>query len=1099
MSFSGTFQQGDGNDDAHDRTDGAGYSSTSTNVILDNSGGATQFWGAIRLPNVTIPARATILTAVLRVTFTNTSFDSPHVNIYCEAIGNSPNFITNANVITRTVTSGNVSWDGVDLGTSEVTTPDVRVPLQELVNLTGWASGNALCFIIKGKNSGAAETGRLNSYNNASTPTVFLDVTWDLWDNPNRLTRTAARGPAPGRASPATQPPDSLRDGKDRQVAVADPRFRPMFAGPAPGMFAPASFPPDRVREKMANVDLGPPASPPWPIFHPPGHLAPMTSIDNGIWTAAERVPTRRTYYITKSATASDNNGGTSLTIRSSGADGIVNVNAGATKVTSPTATWTQDDVGHVISVNSGALPVCRLINSVTPGRIITITTNGTSTITSVGSFTSAMIGQAVTGTNIAANTVISAVASANSATISLSASGSGTQDATLWPMATTTATANGTNTVFSIGTARTWVVGGAWATVVNAFSAANGSGGRQVIAGGDTIYLAPGIYREQLSPSLNVDNGIVSFIGDVDGSHTNTAGGEVRITGYTTDLGNNSTSTVFNIQAVPGNLSVSNIFFESAGNASALGIQPACHDLTFTNCAFGGAVGIACNVGIGAHRPANVTFERCIIHSYATALNITMDTSSLIGADYDANVVVRNCIITSMGGFGISGVPSGALAYKGGGIRIRNCTVLGGSTAISMQGSGTSSGIPCTVFDSIVAANNATITTGNFGQIFEDYNRVFGQALNNVVSGGHSSVDLFFGRLGLHWGQERIWGGIPRPFGSPTVDNQALVAGSSPTTNTWPGAPSPTTDMFGQQRPSGVGHLVASGTATSGTTTTLTDSTATWPANSSYNGATIKITGGVGAGQVKIIKSHTSTTITTFSDWVTPPTSTSTYTIYWGNPAEHFQVGTYTNSIPNCIITNINNTWSGSQWVGFTVEVVSGTGVGQTAAVLSSAATALTIKALATPLNATSMVKLYRQTDENSVVRLAGAMERHDTALAETTLTDAGGIAWQIPGWGDQTLRIPVDATATTISIKCSFDTDHGNTNKPTLSIVAAPELGVSAQTVTALGTAGSGTFETLTLSTFTPTGKGWVEIRVAARSNLPTGRAVFDTVSVS
>lgn len=68
-------------------------------------------------------------------------------------------------------------------------------------------------------------------------------------------------------------------------------------------------------------------------------------------------------------------------------------------------------------------------------------------------------------------------------------------------------------------------------------------------------------------------------------------------------------------------------------------------------------------------------------------------------------------------------------------------------------------------------------------------------------------------------------------------------------------------------------------GTATSSTSTTLTDTSKSWTTNI-YNGATITITGGTGAGQTRTISSNTSTQVTVTSAWTTNPDSTSAYEI---------------------------------------------------------------------------------------------------------------------------------------------------------------------------------------------------------------------------
>lgn len=71
---------------------------------------------------------------------------------------------------------------------------------------------------------------------------------------------------------------------------------------------------------------------------------------------------------------------------------------------------------------------------------------------------------------------------------------------------------------------------------------------------------------------------------------------------------------------------------------------------------------------------------------------------------------------------------------------------------------------------------------------------------------------------------------------------------------------------------------LLDSGTATSGGATTLTDSGKAWTTNR-YTGQYVKITGGTGLGQIRLITSNTDTELTV-PTWDTNPDSSSTYEI---------------------------------------------------------------------------------------------------------------------------------------------------------------------------------------------------------------------------
>jgi hypothetical protein len=62
---------------------------------------------------------------------------------------------------------------------------------------------------------------------------------------------------------------------------------------------------------------------------------------------------------------------------------------------------------------------------------------------------------------------------------------------------------------------------------------------------------------------------------------------------------------------------------------------------------------------------------------------------------------------------------------------------------------------------------------------------------------------------------------------------------------------------------------------------------------------------------------------------------------------------------------------------------------------------------------------------------------------------------------------------------------------------LLANAELGIAAQTVTA--TAGVDTWQTLTFSSFTPSNKGVVTLRLISRAAAGNGKAWFDSVAVA
>jgi hypothetical protein len=73
--------------------------------------------------------------------------------------------------------------------------------------------------------------------------------------------------------------------------------------------------------------------------------------------------------------------------------------------------------------------------------------------------------------------------------------------------------------------------------------------------------------------------------------------------------------------------------------------------------------------------------------------------------------------------------------------------------------------------------------------------------------------------------------------------------------------------------------EIYASGTASAGAATTLTNGAKTWTVNQ-WTNYQLRITGGTGIGQVRSIASNTGTVITVSAAWTTTPDATSTYAI---------------------------------------------------------------------------------------------------------------------------------------------------------------------------------------------------------------------------
>lgn len=98
-----------------------------------------------------------------------------------------------------------------------------------------------------------------------------------------------------------------------------------------------------------------------------------------------------------------------------------------------------------------------------------------------------------------------------------------------------------------------------------------------------------------------------------------------------------------------------------------------------------------------------------------------------------------------------------------------------------------------------------------------------------------------------------------------------------------------------------------ATGTATAGGASTLTNSAKAWATNQ-WTNYQIRITGGTGAGQIRTIASNTGTVITVGAAWTTAPDATSTYSIE-GNDDFIYYMGN--NAVTLYRYSISGNTWS--------------------------------------------------------------------------------------------------------------------------------------------------------------------------------------------
>lgn len=153
--------------------------------------------------------------------------------------------------------------------------------------------------------------------------------------------------------------------------------------------------------------------------------------------------------------------------------------------------------------------------------------------------------------------------------------------------------------------------------------------------------------------------------------------------------------------------------------------------------------------------------------------------------------------------------------------------------------------------------------------------------------------------------------------------------------------------------------------TATAGAVGLLTDTTRNWPVNS-WKNSLIYILSGLGAGQYRYVASNTATTVTPDVNWGTAPDATSVYTMIgqWSDIASAGSTTTITSTIAT--------PWTASQWIGYQVRAVAGTGAGQVAVITANTNAQLTFGAVGTGFDNTT--RFVIENNDDALYFLGGA-----------------------------------------------------------------------------------------------------------------------------
>ncbi len=162
-----------GSDDARQPVGGATLLSENELMLGNNNDSAQQGFTGLRFQNLAIPVGATITSAYIQFSTddTPTNIGNPaNFTIDGQNTANPPTFTTAVNNISgRPRTAAQVAWvtpnwSGPRISSADQRTPDLTPIVQEIVNLAGWAPGNAMVFII----NPSADHRNAESFNTAN-------------------------------------------------------------------------------------------------------------------------------------------------------------------------------------------------------------------------------------------------------------------------------------------------------------------------------------------------------------------------------------------------------------------------------------------------------------------------------------------------------------------------------------------------------------------------------------------------------------------------------------------------------------------------------------------------------------------------------------------------------------------------------------------------------------------------------------------------------------------------------------------------------------------------------------------------------------------
>lgn len=176
-----------GADDGVYRLNAGAFDNSSTSFTYIGYNGVS-FGAFLRFQNITIPPGSTITAASVRFVPASSRSGTCPLILTGELALNPSAAASAADALGRSRTVASVGWNEPDHTVNvAVSTPDFSAVIQEIIDQSGWASGNALQLFVD--DNGSSSFRQPRTYNGSTTNCPRLDVDYTEPSTGNRRRR----------------------------------------------------------------------------------------------------------------------------------------------------------------------------------------------------------------------------------------------------------------------------------------------------------------------------------------------------------------------------------------------------------------------------------------------------------------------------------------------------------------------------------------------------------------------------------------------------------------------------------------------------------------------------------------------------------------------------------------------------------------------------------------------------------------------------------------------------------------------------------------------------------------------------------------------